>query len=213
MIQNEEKKKKPINWFSELNAVNVNDHIEQKNNLAYLSWMWAWTELKKRYPRQYSTVHESPEGLLIWKDPVGCHVKTSVTIVWFEDDEWQQYTETEYLPCMDFRNKPIPYDAVTSMDINKTIQRSLTKCIARLGLGAYIYAGEDLPEETEESKAAIKEIIDNITTELGRICKDKDQKIEVANNCIVPIIGTVNYRACKDINKLDELLNLLRSKN
>ena len=47
---------------------------------------------------------------------------------------------------MDFRNKSIPFENVTSMDINKTIQRSLTKACARHGLGLYIYAGEDLPE-------------------------------------------------------------------
>jgi hypothetical protein len=33
------------------------------------------------------------------------------------------------------------------MDVNKAIQRSLTKACARHGLGLYVYAGEDLPEE------------------------------------------------------------------
>ena len=55
----------------------------------------------------------------------------------------------EYLPVMDFRNKSIPLESVTSFDVNKTIQRSLTKAVARHGLGLYIYAGEDLPEESD----------------------------------------------------------------
>jgi hypothetical protein len=50
--------------------------------------------------------------------------------------------------------------------VNKAIQRSLTKACARHGLGLYIYAGEDLPEdenavkETAESvgKAKLKEV-------------------------------------------------------
>ena len=55
----------------------------------------------------------------------------------------------EYLPVMDFKNRSIPADAVTSFDVNKAIQRSLTKAVARHGLGLYIYAGEDLPEGEE----------------------------------------------------------------
>ena len=51
---------------------------------------------------------------------------------------------------MDFKNKSILLDDITSMDINKAIQRAMTKAIARHGLGLYIYAGEDLPEEEKE---------------------------------------------------------------
>lgn len=58
----------------------------------------------------------------------------------------------EYLPIMDYRNKSIPVDNVTSFDVNKAIQRSLTKAVARHGLGLYIYAGEDLPESKEKAK-------------------------------------------------------------
>jgi len=47
---------------------------------------------------------------------------------------------------MDFRNASIKAEMVTSFDVNKAIQRSLTKAAARHGLGLYIYAGEDLPE-------------------------------------------------------------------
>ena len=54
-------------------------------------------------------------------------------------------------PVMDARNQSIPFDAVRSTDVNKAIQRSLTKACARHGLGLYIYAGEDLPESTEKA--------------------------------------------------------------
>ena len=50
---------------------------------------------------------------------------------------------------MDFRNASIPAEKVTSTDVNKAIQRSLTKACARHGLGLYIYAGEDLPESAQ----------------------------------------------------------------
>ncbi len=38
-------------------------------------------------------------------------------------------------------------EAATMFDVNKTIMRCLTKNLAMFGLGLYIYAGEDLPEE------------------------------------------------------------------
>lgn len=102
-------------WFEELSAVNVNEHIKQKNGLNYLSWMWAWQELKKRYPLSYATVHETEDGMLVWRDPIGGHVKTSVTLVWIEEDSegnevQKEHTATEYLPVMDFRNKAVPYE-------------------------------------------------------------------------------------------------------
>lgn len=66
-------------------------------------------------------------------------MKTGVTVNGVE--------HIEYLPVMDFKNRSIPLESVTSFDVNKAIQRSLTKAVARHGLGLYIYAGEDLPEE------------------------------------------------------------------
>ena len=57
---------------------------------------------------------------------------------------------------MDFRNKSIQLDAITSFDVNKAIQRSLTKAVARHGLGLYIYAGEDLPEDAKNKLDELK---------------------------------------------------------
>lgn len=127
------------NVFKTLNAINVNDKTEKKNGLTYLSWAWAWGEVKKYYPTAIYTVYENNEGWNYFTDGKTCWVKTGVTI------EGLEYIE--YLPVMDFRNKSITLDNVTSFDVNKTIQRSLTKALARHGLGLYIYAGEDLPEE------------------------------------------------------------------
>ena len=129
--------------FETLNAVNCNEHTEKKNGLTYLSWAWAWAEVKKRYPGASFTIYENPDGWPYWTDGRTCWVKTGVTI------EGQEHTE--YLPIMDHRNNSIPYERITSMDVNKSIQRSLTKAAARHGLGLYIYAGEDLPEAAEEA--------------------------------------------------------------
>ena len=126
------------NYFAVLNAINVNDKTEKKNGLTYLSWAWAWGEIKKRYPDANYTIYENADGLNYHTDGRTCWVKTGVTVSGIE--------HIEYLPVMDHRNKSIPANAVTSFDVNKAIQRSLTKACARHGLGLYIYAGEDLPE-------------------------------------------------------------------
>ena len=135
-----------LSVFETLNAVNVNGHTEKKNNLTYLSWAWAWAEVKKAFPDARYTIYETPDGCIYWTDGRTCWVKTGVTINGLE--------HIEYLPVMDFRNTAIPLEKVTSTDVNKAIQRSLTKACARHGLGLYIYAGEDLPEsEQTEQKA------------------------------------------------------------
>lgn len=123
--------------FETLNSINVNDKVEKKNNLTYLSWAWAWAEVKKNYPTATYTIYENVDGMFYHTDNRSAWVKTGVTIEGIE--------HIEYLPVMDFRNNSILMDKLSSVDVNKTIQRSLTKAIARHGLGLYVYAGEDLP--------------------------------------------------------------------
>ena len=53
---------------------------------------------------------------------------------------------------MDYRNKAIPLERVTSFDVNTAIQRSLTKACARHGYGLKVYAGEDVDAATKESQ-------------------------------------------------------------
>ena len=132
------------NYFVELNSVDVGEHTEKKNNLTYLSWAWAWAEIKKRHPDAQYTIYENANGLFYHTDGRTCWVKTGVTVNGIE--------HIEFLPVMDYRNQSIPLDKVTSFDVNKAIQRSLTKACARHGLGLYIYAGEDLPEEPKPEK-------------------------------------------------------------
>ena len=133
------------NYFSRLNAVNVQDKVEKKNGMNYLSWAWAWGEVKKLHPDATYRIYETPEGCIYHTDGKTCWVKTGVTVNGIE--------HIEYLPVMDMRNKSIPLASVTSMDVNKAIQRSITKACARHGLGLYVYAGEDLPEDDNASPA------------------------------------------------------------
>lgn len=134
--------------FDTLNAINVNEHTEKKGNLTYLSWAWAWQEVKKACPDATYTIYENQQGWNYFTDGRTCWVKTGVTINGIE--------HIEYLPVMDNRNNSLPLERVTSFSVNTAIQRSLTKACARHGLGLYIYAGEDLPQEEAKTQAAAK---------------------------------------------------------
>lgn len=134
--------------FDTLNAINVNKHTEKKGNLTYLSWAWAWQEVKKACPDATYTIYENQQGWNYFTDGRTCWVKTGVTINGIE--------HIEYLPVMDNRNNSLPLERVTSFSVNTAIQRSLTKACARHGLGLYIYAGEDLPQGEAEAQADAK---------------------------------------------------------
>ena len=136
------------NYFQTLNDINVNDKIEEKNKLSYLSWAWAWAEIKKAHANANYTIYKNAQGWNYHTDGRTCWVEVSVTVEGIE--------HIEHLPVMNHMNKSIAADAVTSFDVNKSIQRCLTKAIARHGLGLYIYAGEDLPESEEDKKPTPK---------------------------------------------------------
>ena len=166
-----------MNYFERLNGVNVNEHTEKKNGLTYLSWAWAWAEIKKAYPDATYKIYENIAGWFYHTDGKTAWVKTGVTVEGIE--------HIEYLPVMDYRNKSIPVDNITSFDVNKAIQRSLTKACARHGLGLYIYAGEDLPEdvtatveftreELMEKVGALMEVKGVTTETILKMAKVKD---------------------------------------
>lgn len=175
--------------------------------------MWAWQELKKRYPLSYATVHERQDGSLVWRDPIGGHVKTSITIVWDDEGgELNEHTVTEYLPCMDFKNKAVPYENIDSMLVNKTIQRSLTKCIARLGIGGYLFANEDLPEEQSKTLELQNKIDMLVKKKVGLSAKAKDKVAKLckeaeseANPDLEKDLIKGNYKNIGDVAILEKL--------
>jgi hypothetical protein len=125
--------------FATLNAINVRDKVETKGKVEYLSWAFAWQMLKELYPTAQRVVYENPlTGLNFFTDGKTAYVKVGIAVDGIE--------HIDYLPVMDFRNASIPLEKITSMDVNKTIQRSTAKAIALHGLGLALWTGEDLPE-------------------------------------------------------------------
>ena len=145
--------------FEKLSAIDVSGKTEKKSNLTYLSWAWAWGELKKSYPDASYTIYENEIDDLLVHGEQAFPIKRKVNYFTDGSTAWVKVGVTvdgqehiEMLPVMDHRNKSIALDAIDSFAVNKTIQRALTKAIARHGLGLYIYAGEDLPETVKEDQ-------------------------------------------------------------
>lgn len=157
------------NYFQKLYDVDVKEKVKKKNGLNYVSWAAAWAEVKKIYPDATYHIYEreTPDGLVInyFTDGKTCWVKTGVTINGIE--------HIEDLPVMSYKNESIKLENVTSSDVNKSIQRSLTKACARHGLGLYIYEGEDLPENVKKEK------------------KEQDEELANQKNALIEMMGTL----------------------
>ena len=164
--------------FNTLYKLDVNENVEKKKTgstyLSYLSWAWAWAEVKKKFPQAQYSIQKFDNNLPYVFDPnTGYMVFTTVTI----DD----MTYEMWLPVMDGANKAMKHEPYTykvikwengkrngftdkevepasMFDINKTIMRCLVKNLAMFGLGLYIYAGEDLPEPQQATDEEIKEL-------------------------------------------------------
>ena len=162
--------------FEDLAKINVNDYTESKNGLTYLSWTYAWSEIKKRFPNATYEIKKFENNLpYVYDENTGYMVFTEMTIEGLTHEMW--------LPVMDGNNKAMlnheytykvkdygegregqykekTVAKATMFDINKTIMRCLVKNIAMFGLGIYIYSGEDYPEGYELSEdEALKKVV------------------------------------------------------
>lgn len=167
--------------FETLNKVNVSEHIEKKGRFNYLSWPWAWAEVKKRYPAAEWTVYQADNGVPYITDGRYCWVKVGVKIGMIEN--------VEIYPVTDNTNKSIPVAKVTSFEINTAIQRAMVKAIARHGLGLYIYAGEDLPEEEKPEEKPLNQMSNDDFNALVNDEKKKDD-VYICSECGTQIVGT-----------------------
>jgi hypothetical protein len=185
------KKQSEKSVFETLSAINVNDKVEQKNGLTYLSWAWAWAEVKKNYPSAtYKVVKDEASNMPFVFDPhMGYMCSTEVTI--------QEQTLEMWLPVMDGANKAMKLEAyeyttrygkksvqgATMFDINKTIMRCLVKNLAMFGLGHYIYAGEDIPQDDKSvaEKLATPKKVKTTSKKAEATPKKAEKKVTVIN--------------------------------
>ncbi|MDW3910676.1 DUF1071 domain-containing protein [Staphylococcus saprophyticus] len=169
--------------FEQLNQLNVNDHVDKKNGLSYLSWSYAHQELMKVDPNYTVKVHEYPHPEVsneqyfvpYLSTPEGYSVTVSITI--------KGQTETETLPVLDFKNKAVPYKQADMFQINKTYKRCFVKAAALHGLGLYIYNGDVMPEQPFESasESELKDV-DNKVKELAPLMEITETQLKKKMN-------------------------------
>jgi hypothetical protein len=212
-----------IKHFEILSGIDVSDRIESKKtssaNLNYLSWTWAWSETKKKFPNAKYDIIKNEKGLPYFYDEnTGYIVYTWVEIEGIRHDMW--------LPVMDGSNKAMKakdykyktkygekeVTAATMFDINKTLMRCLTKNLAMFGMGLYIYAGEDLPEHDKDididKKIAEKD--KNKKDDVGKDSKKEDSKPEYTDAIYKVLIFNTLYKVYSGnetevANNLEEL--------
>jgi hypothetical protein len=135
------------NYFAEMAGMDVSKYLEKKNGFSYMSWAHAVEQLKRKHPDAKIIVKRFPEpesgGLLVpyIRTALGYFVEVEVIV--------NGVSVSEPFPVLDFRNKPIAKP--TSFDINNSLQRAKVKAIAGHGLGLYVYAGEDLPIDSDDA--------------------------------------------------------------
>lgn len=147
-----------------LSKVDVSDHVEKKMNLSYLSWAWAWGVLMEHYPdAQYTSSTQFDE---VSKT---CMVVIKVTIGDCHREMW--------LPVMNHKNQAIINP--TSRDTSDALMRCLVKCLAMFGLGHYIYAGEDLPQQDQAAEKEAEERMLDQWRKKFEDCQSLDSLVDV----------------------------------
>ena len=124
--------------WTTLSKINVNENIEKKGNLSYLSWTWAWSKLMEHFPDSY--YH--------FEDRKLDNGTVEVTCILSVHKGEESVSRHMWLPVMDHKNNAIVNPS--SRMISDAKMRCLVKAIGIMGLGLYIYAGEDLPAAEKE---------------------------------------------------------------
>lgn len=134
-----------------LRSIDVSEYTKKKNGMTYLSWAHAWGALKDVYPDATFEKHVEEGNIPYMIDLHGfAYVRVTVTA--------GGESATELFPVLDYKNSPIKNP--NAFQINTAHQRAMTKAMGYLGLGHYIYAGEDLPPddgvEPQKQASAVK---------------------------------------------------------
>ena len=167
-----------VSIFTKLNGIDVSSKVKTKNGLTYLSWSSAVAEVKKLYPdmevKIYPQIMDQFGNTRFWHDDGKTGwVEVGVTINGKE--------EREVLAIMDFKNKSIPTENITSTDANKAIKRCMVKAIALHGMGLYVYEGEDLPEDVTKAAQLQTEILELMKKKIGTASDKEAVKKKIAD--------------------------------
>ena len=151
---------------------NVNEHVEKKNGLSYLSWAWAWAEALKADEKASYKIELFEEYGADGRKRTVPYLSINGTAMVMVTVTMFDKPMTCQLPVMDYRNKAIPEP--DAFAVNTAIMRCMTKALSLHGLGLYIYAGEDLPEEGDVARKGPAPVV----TPRGGVGEDLPQDIK-----------------------------------
>lgn len=198
--------------FKELNSRDVSAHVEKKQNLNYLSWAYVQQELTKEDPNYVEKVIEFPYPDSTNENFSVPYLKTNEGYMVCVELTVFGVTKREWLPVLDFRNKPVAVGSSTAIfDINKATKRCMVKCAAKFGLGNYLYLGEETPSPNEKDITELEERINQFVTlsqEKGRDATlDKTMRwlgIQNINNINQKDIAAAHQKLDGGLKKLDK---------
>lgn len=172
-----------IDRFNELNSRNVNDNVEKKNGLNYLSWAYVQQELTKLDENFQHRFIEFPSTDSDREDIFLPYLKTEEGYMVCVEITLFGVTKREWLPVLNYKNQTIPKGSATTFDINKSMKRVFVKCAAQFGLGNYLYLGEDGPEQPFESASEdeLKDV-DKKVKELASLMKITESQLKKKMN-------------------------------
>jgi len=171
-----------------LSAINVNNNTQKKGNLTYLSWAWAWSTLMEYFPESVYGFNDRtlPDGTM----------EVTCTLIISEGED--SVVREMWLPVMDYRNKAIPNP--DAFQVNTAKMRCLTKCISMMGLGMYIYAGEDLPDQAAEERYKALKAEDELKA-YQELCAEHQDSIDVIKMGIVDNDYSSAYEAWRELGE------------
>lgn len=172
-----------IERFNELNSRNVNDNVEKKNGLNYLSWAYVQQELTKLDENFQHRFIEFPSTDSDREDIFLPYLKTEEGYMVCVEITLFGVTKREWLPVLNYKNQAIPKGSATTFDINKSMKRVFVKCAAQFGLGNYLYLGEDGPEQPFESASddELKDVAKKVK-ELASLMKITESQLKKKMN-------------------------------
>lgn len=202
LMQKLEDSARENNVFKLLNEYDVTEHLKKKDKIIFLPWSKAWTIIKSLFPTARFMIHKTNDGCIYHTDGKTAWVEVSITI--------NGWTETESLAVMDFRNKSIPIESITSADAEKSIKRCLVKCAALHGLGLSLWTGEELSSAAKRKKETD---LDDVKQDiLGTVAEKLNAKVpkEEIYKAIESIAGVKNPNAIRDIAIAQKVLEKIK---
>jgi hypothetical protein len=181
------------------------DNISQKQQggiiLSYSSWSYTWEKFITTYPYHKIVILQDSNGNKYFgNDTIGYEVRVELFLYdskqdYFDNKHWWNFIEP--LAILDHTNevqklvdynytkstkngpKTIKVYAFNIADINNTIQRCITKAIARTGIGLNVYQN-DYSHIPEEKNKEISNVVDVAFESITSKAQDYNKAIEEA---------------------------------